>query len=224
MTSTNNPDGDQSGRMIDILQQAFRSISSPLEVRGLRVEKNRRFCQVFPYPETGLFGYDLWDRGVMLGDAGTTDPVEAARCIHAWVEGMATPSQIKRLFPFVTLRPIAEPFENDREVEWEWGEMEQAARKYMPALVPLVVAARERQELRDLFPFTSHECLCLSRCTGYPFSGDCPSAVPAGGGQYTIFVSGREVGRGDAQRAGQMLIDHLPTNCGPARKGTSDDL
>jgi hypothetical protein len=95
----------------------------------------------------------------------------------------------------------------------------------MVDLLPLIVAARKSQELCQLFPFTSHQCLCLSRCTGYPYSGDCPHAVPIKRGEYQVFeASGNVVGSGDAERAVQLLVQHLPPNCGPATKGTAHDL
>ena len=113
------------------------------------------------------------------------------------------------------------------EVEWKWVRLEEEAKTQpdLTELLPLIVAARPRKELQQLFPFTSVGRLCLSRCTVYPYSGDCPRAVPMTEGEYEVFdASGKVVGRGDAERAVQLLIDHLPPNCGPAIKGTADDL
>jgi hypothetical protein len=113
------------------------------------------------------------------------------------------------------------------EVEWKWEAFEETVRAqpHMAKLLPLVVAARGSKEVRQLFPYTSLVSLQLSRCTGYPFSGDCPYAVPTQEGHYQIFDgSGKVVGSGDAGRAVQLLIDHLPPNCGPATKGTVEDL
>lgn len=91
-------------------------------------------------------------------------------------------------------------------------------------LVPLVVEAKKRAELRKLFPYTSHGSLCLSPCTGYPYSGDCPYASPKKAEDYSVFDrTGKPVGRGDAVRAVQLLIDHLPPGFGKAKKGTRDD-
>src|SRR5262249_21231407 len=148
------------------------------------------------------FFYDFWDHGVMLAQASTPDLIEVARSIHAWVEGRANTDQLRKSFPFVTLEAIAEPFEKDVEVEWKWERLEETARtqSHKAVLLPLVVAARKRKELRQLFPFTSLVSLCLSRCTGYPFSGDCPYAVPTKEGHYQVFAaSGKVVGSGEAE-------------------------
>jgi len=191
------------------------------------VEKNRRFSQVYVAAEVRLFLYDFWDRGVMLANASTPDFLQVARSIHEWVQEKANTSQLREAFPFVTLEPIAASFEKDMEVEWKWESLEATIRtqQHKTDLLPLVVAARRKKEVRQLFPFTSLVSLCLSRCTGYPFSGDCPYAVPTKEGQYQVFdASGKVIGRGDAESAVQLLIDHLPPNCGPATKGTADDL
>jgi hypothetical protein len=41
-------------------------------------------------------------------------------------------------------------------------------------LDPLIAAARATPELADLFPFTSMNRLCFSRCSDYPYTFDCP--------------------------------------------------
>jgi hypothetical protein len=235
MTAENNfddlyPDLAKVGGVTNALQLALRLISSPLEVTGkgvARVEKNHRFSQVYTAVKVRLFIYDFWDRGVMLADASTPDLLQVARSIHAWVLEKANTSQIMESFPFVTPEPIAESFEKDMEVEWKWEALEETVRAqpHMAKLLPLVVASRSSKEVRQLFPYTSLVSLHLSRCTGYPFSGDCPYAVPTQEGQYQVFdASGKVVGIGDAGHAVQLLIDHLPPNWGPATKGTADDL
>lgn len=168
---------------------------------------------------------DFWDRGVALANAKTPDLLEAARCLHEWVSGRAKISVLSTTFKVIRLEPIAEPFENDREVEWKWDMLEAATRDHMPELLPLIVSAKRRSELRVLFPVTSLNTLGFSRCTGYPYSNDCPQAVPVRGQQFKVFDrSGRRVGQGDADQAVQWLIDHLPFNAGPAVKGTAEDL
>jgi hypothetical protein len=214
-------------KLYQALQLALRLIGSPLNVSDVTLEMNHRFCQVMNDEKARMFCFDLWDRGVMLAYARTPDPLAAARSLRAWLEEKATISQMRALFPFVAFEEIAEPFENDAEVEWKWQKLEEWVGKdrHMAQLLPLIVAGRERDELRQLFPYTSHVSLRLSRCTGYPFSGDCPSAVPTKTGHYVVFnASGIEIGKGDAETAVQLLIDHLPPNSGRARKGPAYDL
>src|SRR5262249_37534363 len=104
-------------------------------------------------------------------------------------------------------------------------------RGQLPMLTPLVEKAMAVPALRRLFPFTSLYSLCFSRCTGYPFSGDCPSAAPAGdirrGAADPRFrvtdAKGGLLGEGTAAEAVEWLVQHLPPNCGPAVQGTADE-
>jgi hypothetical protein len=146
---------------------------------------------VYTAAEERLFLYNFWDRGEELAQARTPDLLEVARSIHAWVEDKANTAQIRKAFPFINLDLLAETdmdwdsrwgelVEMVMEAEWKWDRLEQVARTQpdMAELLPLIVVARKRKELQQLFPFTSLDRLCLSRCTVYPFSADCPHAVP----------------------------------------------
>jgi len=224
------PDLEVQGGVANALKQSLRSLGSALIVTGLgvaRVEQNRRFSQIYTAAHERLFLYDFWDRGVMLADARTPDLDSVAKSVHAWVEDRVTMTQLRATFAFVVPAEIAEAFENDAEAEWKWSALEEAVRgqDHMSDLLPLVIEAKKRAELRNLFPYASHDNLCLSRCTGYPYSGDCPYAIPEKAKDYSVFDRrGKPVGQGDAARAVQLLIDHLPPGFEKAKKGTRDDL
>jgi hypothetical protein len=224
------PDLEAEGGLVNALQLSLRSIGSNLVATGLssaRIERARRFSQVYTALEKRLFIFDFWDRGVMLGNAGTSDLLDVAKSIHAWVEDQIKISLLQKMFRFVALEPIAEPFENGTEVQWKWAYLEDVVCKQQDKsdLLSLVIAAKKRTELCNLFPFTSLASLCFSRCTGYPHSDDCPHAWPTGMGRYKVFDRRRKlVGEGEAEQAVQLLIDHLPPGCGHATKGTADDL
>jgi len=53
------------------------------------------------------------------------------------------------------------------------------------ALRPLVEAAAQTESLSRLFPFTSMNRLCFSRCSDYPYTLDCP-CIEANGSSYLI--------------------------------------
>lgn len=97
-------------------------------------------------------------------------------------------------------------------------------RKYSP--IPVINAATKRPELRQLFPYTSLTRLCFSRTTGYPFTKDCPVVEPRGNGKYLVYLPNSQevIGEGTADEAIEMVIKHLPPNCGPAVNGTADDF
>ncbi len=92
--------------------------------------------------------------------------------------------------------------------------------------IPLIKAAMKRPELRQLFPFTSLNTLCFSRTTGYPFTHDCPSVASQGNGKYCVYApsSHEVIGEGKIDEVMEIVIKHLPPNCGAAVNGTADDF
>ena len=80
--------------------------------------------------------------------------------------------------------------------------------------------------LGRLFPYTSTFRLCFSRCTGYPFSGDCPLIVPDPAGEHfqVIGLWGAAAGGGDAAMAVSLAVNQLPSECGAAMHGTAADV
>jgi hypothetical protein len=97
-------------------------------------------------------------------------------------------------------------------------------KKYSP--IPVIKAAMKRPELRQLFPYTSLTRLCFSRTTGFPFTRDCPVLEPLGNGKYSVYMPNSQevIGEGTAGEAIEMVIKHLPPNCGVAVNGTADDF
>jgi hypothetical protein len=97
----------------------------------------------------------------------------------------------------------------------------------------MALAAAEQPALRMLFPYTSHNVLCFSRCTGYPYTQDLPEIEPTGTGSYRVWDGGTNPN----VRGGRLLADGVelreavatvvaavPDNCGPAIAGTAEDL
>ena len=108
-----------------------------------------------------------------------------------------------------------------------WQSLLKAAVEYPQneKLRPVVQGARKTPELNRLWPFTSMRRLGFSRCTGYPFSGDCPLIAPVAGEKYQVIGgSGEAVGHGDAREAVALAVRHLPPGCGSAIHGTASDL
>jgi hypothetical protein len=190
-----------------------------------RVEKGPRFCQVCTAALERLFLCDFWNRGVVLATADSPHLLDVAAWTYAWVEERLSTPVLARRFPPVAVEPIAEAFEAGTEVEWKWKLLGQSMMVERLGLAPLLSEAMKAGALRQLFPFTSHEMLCFSRCTGYPYSGGCPSATPNRDGSYTVRDGeGRVVGTGGAREVVDMLVGALPTGCGPAVQGTADSL
>src|SRR6185503_9104919 len=103
---------------------------------------------------------------------------------------------------------------------------------YANSPLPLIEAAMQQPELRQLFPFTSLYSLHFSRTTGFPFTNDCPYAVPIENSRFRVYkprgedftAMGETIGEGDVTEAIAMLVSNLPPDCGPAVEGTAKDL
>jgi hypothetical protein len=226
---------DLVGGLGNALQAALSSLGSRLTVTGLdpdvkfvayaRVESGDRFSQVYIAAEERLFMFDFWNRGVMLADAGTPDLMEAARAIDRWVGSDCKTTELAAAFPFVEVEEKAAGFESGSEVESRWQEYLSGMEERFPELVAFTKAAYARPELRQLFPFTSLNQFCFSRCTGYPYASDVPYVWPQQNGSYNVHGRGaRLLGNGDAEAAAQLVVEHLPPNCGPAVPGTEKDV
>jgi hypothetical protein len=227
------PDLIAHGGLANALQSALREIGSTLNVSELDkdinfvvyacVESGSRSSQVYIGAEERLFIFDFWARGVMLAQGQTPHLAEVARAIDKWVASSCSTADLAAAFRFVTVEPEAEAYERGAEVEERW-------RSYIsgigvPELAPFVEAASRRPQLRRLFPYTSLNMFCFSRCTGYPFTLDTPFVRPVKKGWYEVVSSsGVVLGRGGAEAAAELVVANLPPGCGPAMPGTADDL
>ncbi|MFE1954296.1 DUF6193 family natural product biosynthesis protein [Streptomyces sp. NPDC059524] len=96
----------------------------------------------------------------------------------------------------------------------------------------LVVAAYAEPRLRQLFPWAGMWELHFSRCTEQRWTWDVPyigptAAGPGHAGPYYVEGPSRtqKIGRADtAQEAIAMVVERLPSNCGPAFHGTPEEL
>lgn len=228
------PDLEEKGGLGSALQSALFDIHSPLMVKATSsfststyasAESGNRFSQVYIAAEERLFVFDFWKEGVMLATGRTSSLDELARSLNAWMINQAATSELCEEFHFVTAEEKAEAFEKGREVEWKWQECLAYIPRDFPDLVPFLTAARQNEVLRRLFPFTSLNRFCFSRCTGYPYSYDCPIVSPLKYGYYEILdANEKPIGRGNAIEAVNLVLQNLPPNCGHARKGTARDL
>lgn len=175
-----------AGGLGPAIQAQLKAIGSPLCVRekdtefaGLfpfaseSVEQKQRFSQIMIAKDERLFMLDFWDQGVCLAHGSTPLLPKVAAVIHAWiVEGVLT-GELRQRFPFVGVEPRAESHEQGAaaEVERKWQALLNQVRseQYKGELVTLVEKAMELPVLRRLFPFTSLDWLCFSRCTAILF-------------------------------------------------------
>jgi hypothetical protein len=229
------PEFQRTGSIGAALAEALASIGSPLTVKGksnrtyARIELKSRFCQIYVASQQRLFMPDFWSRGVCMAGGGSADLSQVALAIHQW---LSTPNQrvaeMANTFSWIKPAESASAFEDGRAVDYKWDKMLNDTRK--PDYVHKMIEAAAREpRLRMLFPFLSLHSLHFSRCTGFPYTTDIPYIWPIDSKQYLVFVSqaikgGQELGRGDLDFAIWLVLELMPSNIGPARDGTAEDL
>ena len=179
------------------------------------------------------FHLSCWSQGVVYGSGWAPSPAAVADALFRFVSGASSCVEMVEAHPWFSADSWAH-HERGAEayVGWKWGrllERFRSAEREVVGLPELVEAAFRKEELRRLFPFTSLYLLCFSRCTGYPFTNDCPSVCPDRGGQGFV-VFGSNLGSGvesrcsTAETAIEQLVRLLPPGLGAAVHGTSESI
>lgn len=241
------PDVVAAGSLSNALAKAFADLGSPLQPASLinfipfaQIEGGSRFCQMYIAAHERLFIFDFWSQGVGYGKGATSSLYDAAQAIHFWIIEQPDLARMQDRFSFFTADEQGLAHEAGRAVKYQWERLRTNwARDHKPGALsplPLIEAAMQQPELRQLFPFTSLYSLHFSRTTGFPFTSDCPYAAPVGNGRFRAYHASprsrnpdatgemKMIGEGDASEVVSMLVAHLPPDCGPAVEGTANDL
>ena len=205
-----------------------KSTSLWINITGLQ-----RHSQVFLAAQERCIMADLWENGVLIGNASSDSFAEMGKFWRAALLQNLSLDEIEALAPCFRASEAGRAQEQGAQtyVNDAWKKL--LMRLESEPTHSLALAASQIPMLRQLLPYTSLGRLCFSRCTGYPFSYDCPCAafvkndkrfavLKAHG--YRGGFNSEPLGFGNAQEAAQMLADALPSNCGPAILGTADDL
>ncbi|MCB9233232.1 MAG: hypothetical protein H6581_16365 [Bacteroidia bacterium] len=227
---------EKNGSINNALNIEFEKIKSPLRVNEenladkfpltyARLEYGNKFSQVYLAAKEKLFLPDFWRDGVCLANGKTSEIGELVRAIDFWLLKDVATSELSLKFPFVRPSERAQAFDENMEIEYAWRLYSQ--NEEFKELREFVALAKEDEIIGKLFPYTSLTRLCLSRCTGYPYTYDLPSVIPIPNekGKFEVRLAGESViGRGNAREALDFLKENLPENIGRAVKGTADDL
>jgi hypothetical protein len=213
-----------------------------------QVQHGSRFSQIYVAAQERLFIFDLWLEGVAYANGSGKNIEEMAQAIQEWLLEEPSVNEMKQRFSFVTFTGKGEAHEAGTLVEQQWQELlkrwEDSDKQYGGVLspTPLIRGAMLRPELRQLYPYTSLYRLRFSRTTGFPFTNDCPYAEPLGNGLYRASLPAYGVaqmrepetvsqeavdevlGEGTVEEVLDLLIAHLPPDCGPAVNGTAVDF
>lgn len=182
-----------------------------------------------------------------LAHGSTNSISELVKAVDYWLTQNVSTHELAKQFNLVKLSGKAEIFDTNKEVEFTWNFL--VAEGDSLGLKEFVNLASNNEILNKLFPFTSLYTLCFSRCTGYPYdTKDLPSVTPVeyahfamskGTTEYAkisqtnsvpsskIYVVTKNktqyIGQGNALEALKIVLDNLPKEIEPARKGTADD-
>ena len=229
------PDLIEHDGLANAVQAALCMIGSSLSVSEpdksvsfvvyARVESGHRFSQIYIGAKTRIFSFDFWNRGVCLAHGATPEIMEMAIALDKWIASNYSAGELASTFHFVQIKPTAADYERGEEVEMRWRQYVASLGERFPELTAFVAAAAAEPKLRQLFPFTSMNRFCFSRCTGYPFTRDTPHVVPLGADEYEVISSsGESLGRSNAAGAVALTVAALPPDCGPAVPGTAEQL
>ncbi len=163
----------------------------------------------------------FWEAGVYMGSYESTSLRETAELFERWISagdralrlsgGANTVVELKSW-------AVAHQLGSEAYVEFWWNQLFRDASD--PRQFQLIRAAARVPALRGLRPFTSHWTLHFSRCTGFPFSDDCPSITPVETGLYTVSDASRTpIDTLGAEAAVLLAASYLPPGTGPAVRG-----
>ena len=121
MTKTLYPEIESAGGLIFALDNAFTKIGSTLRVSNnndpkflsrtyARIEKDKKFSQIYIAEEEKLYLPDFWRDGVCLGHGKTPNIELLAECIDFWLSTNASTKQLADTFAFVTPNLCWSPF------------------------------------------------------------------------------------------------------------------
>lgn len=242
------PDIQAAGGLGPALEAEFTRMGVTLDVHGFgagswaMVKAGSRTSQVTIAIEERLIMPSFSSQGIGMGNASSPDLAAVAEAIATWLTRDTPIADMEQQFPFFKSSDGSKAFEAGRGVDHAWGKMDGWVARDLPRLTPLVETAKRRPKLRQLLPFTSHESLHFSRCTGYPYTNDVAHAIVIGEGQYRALGPGfvtveraykshryREadydvLGEGDAEHVIGLIVAALPEGCGPALPGTAEKL
>jgi hypothetical protein len=174
-----------------------------------RFEKNEKFCQIFIAKYKRKFLVDYWKKGVCLAHSGISNRKKVALSINSWLIYDYDFKNYIKEYPFVIFNSIANDFENNNLVYYSWQKYLEVIPKCHPELKEFVFEAFKNNEIRKLFPFMSLNRFCFSRCTGYPYTTDCPYVYVEKGKITIENWEGKILGKTSVIESLKIILDNL---------------
>lgn len=163
-------------------------------------------------------------QGVAYASGWTDSLDEVVDCLVSFHRS-ATCEILGSSYPWLKIDDLAPLHELGAEeyVRGRW-DLLLAGTKKDESLRLLTDACFEQSRLRELLPYLSHNRLCFSNTTGWPYS-DCPCIVSLGDQKFSVQElyddEGPSLAAGTAEHCAVFLVTRLPVHYGPAAHGTS---
>lgn len=228
----------KAGGFHNALNVGFEKISSVLRVEKVdedslfeskityaRIKNNNKFSQVYLASESKMYLPDYWKEGVCLANGSTDNLLWLVKSIDKWLTSTLTTSELANEYSFIKPTDQAIYFDENKEIEQKWKQYLNDDLKQ--ELKPFIMLAKEDDIVGQLFPFTSLNVLCLSRCTGYPYLADTPTirAIVNEKNKFEVRSENNAfLGEGTAEQALKLVKENLPKGIKRAVKGTADDV
>ena len=171
-----------------------------------------------------VFRTEISRCGITIGVIDCTDINEVAEVFATWLTSRLSTEDARRLWPEAKFRDDAELYEVTDSLDQAWniilyldgGTSEPFLREC--AKIPI---------LRGLMPVhsTTMNALYFSRCTGYPYTDDCPVTFPMKDGRYNVSLPDKteHIVTG-AKETAQFVARHLPVGTTRAFEGSSNEM
>ncbi|GAO41392.1 DUF6193 family natural product biosynthesis protein [Flavihumibacter petaseus] len=211
------------------------------------VEHGNKFSQIYMAAKEKLYLPDFWRDGVCLAHGKTNSLTELAKVLDYWLIQNVSTKALSEKYNFVCPSAKASAFDENKEIEFTWELLKNDDDSL--GLKEFIGVASQDNTLNKLFPFTSLYTMCFSRCTGFPYdTNNLPNVtlleyahfiLPKNEAEYSkiqhtkatgdsqIYVvtlnMNKYLGKGNASEALQLVLENLPNNIQPARKGTAED-
>ena len=168
------------GGLSNAVNEALKIVDSSLEAKSnaelpnyLQIKHKERSSQIMMAANERLFSVDLWNEGVRYGGWWFEDMIQAANFIKHSVELQLSVNEMKMAYSWFESE-TGELHEKgaEQETEQQWNEIIawlENEKTVMRHLLQCVKISREIAQLAVLFPYTSHNTLCFSLTTGFPY-------------------------------------------------------
>jgi len=154
------------------------------------IRNKERSSQIMPAANERLFLVDLWNEGIRYGGWRFADLTQASYFITQFVELYLSYKEMKKVFPwFHSEKGKIHEKGAKTETRLQWNALFNQLKNeksQMKFLLPCLKTAKRFSELKVLFPFTSHNTLCFSLTTGYPFLEAGPKITSEGENHFKI--------------------------------------